>query len=177
MSNSRLYSHYLKEGVSFLRSRFSYSNSMQVPKLVKIVVSSSIKDGHDAEVVSSELKLITGQQPVVTNAKKSIAGFKLRQGMPIGCVVTLRRHMMYNFLDRFVNIALPRVRDFRGLISKQFDGRGNFAFGLKEQLVFPEINYDKVDKIRGMNLVIVTTAKTDAEGKALLEFFNMPFIK
>jgi large subunit ribosomal protein L5 len=181
MYKSRLQEHY--EGVSRkkLQEKFNYTNPMEIPKISKIVVSVGMKDAVSdskvVEIVGNELFQITGQKPIVRAAKKSIASFKLRQGMPIGYKVTLRRHMMYEFLDRFVNIALPRVKDFRGLSSKQFDGRGNFSLGIKEQIVFPEINYDRIDKIRGMNIAIITTAKSDDESLALLETFNFPFAK
>jgi large subunit ribosomal protein L5 len=152
---------------------------MQVPRLEKIVVNmgvgEAVQDSKKAEAAAADLTAITGQHPVVTKAKRSIATFKLRQGMPIGCKVTLRRERMYEFLDRLITVALPRVRDFRGISGRSFDGRGNFALGLKEQLVFPEIDYDRVDATRGMDVVIVTTARTDAEAKALLKAFDMPF--
>ncbi len=163
-----------------LMQQFGYTNPLQVPRLEKIVVNMGVGEGvQDAKNVTAAAKdiaTITGQKPVVTRAKKSIATYKLRENMPIGCKVTLRRERMYEFLDRLVNIALPRVRDFRGLSPKSFDGRGNFALGLKEQLVFPEINYDQVDAVRGMDIVICTTARTDAEAKALLAGFQLPFI-
>lgn len=153
---------------------------MQVPRIEKVVINMGIKDAaSDSKVMDqivAELMLITGQKPVVTKASKSIAAFKLRKGMPIGCKVTLRKKMMYEFLDRLINIALPRGKDFRGLSSKQFDGNGNFAFGLKEHIVFPEIDYDKITTIRGMGIVVVTNAKNNEESKALLEGFNVPFI-
>jgi large subunit ribosomal protein L5 len=152
---------------------------MQVPRLEKIVVNmgvgEAVQDSKKAEAAAADLTAITGQHPVITKAKRSIATFKLRQGMPIGCKVTLRRERMYEFLDRLITVALPRVRDFRGISGRSFDGRGNFALGLKEQLVFPEIDYDRVDATRGMDVVIVTTARTDAEAKALLKAFDMPF--
>ena len=158
---------------------FGYTNPMQVPRLEKIVVNmgvgEAVQDSKKAESAAADLTAITGQHPVVTKAKRSIATFKLRQGMPIGCKVTLRRERMYEFLDRLITVALPRVRDFRGISGRSFDGRGNFALGLKEQLVFPEIDYDRVDATRGMDVVIVTTARTDEEAKALLKGFNMPF--
>ncbi|MBS0235959.1 MAG: 50S ribosomal protein L5 [Proteobacteria bacterium] len=176
---SRLRSMYEKEGKEALQKRFAYKSAMQIPRLSKIIVSIGMKDAiTDSKVIEqvrNELYLITGQKPVVTKAKKSIASFKLREGMPIGCMVTLRRDMMYDFVDRLINIALPRSKDFWGLNPKQFDGRGNFAMGLKEQLIFPEINYDRVDKIRGMSIAIVTTAQTDEEGRELLKIFNFPF--
>jgi large subunit ribosomal protein L5 len=158
---------------------FGYTNPMQVPRLEKIVVNmgvgEAVQDSKKAESAAADLTAITGQHPVVTKAKRSIATFKLRQGMPIGCKVTLRRERMYEFLDRLITVALPRVRDFRGISGRSFDGRGNFALGLKEQLVFPEIDYDRVDATRGMDVVIVTTARTDEEAKALLKAFDMPF--
>lgn len=162
-----------------LQKEFGYSNAMQVPKLEKIVINMGLgeatADSKVIEAATNELTLIAGQKAVVTRAKKSIAGFKLRENQPIGCKVTLRKQRMYEFFDRLVTIAMPRVRDFRGVSGKSFDGRGNYSLGLKEQLVFPEINYDKVDKTRGMDITIVTTAKTDKEAKALLAAFHMPF--
>ena len=162
-----------------LTEEFGYSNNMQVPRLEKIVVNmgvgEAVQDSKKVKTAAEELALITGQRPVITKAKRSIAGFKLREGMPVGCKVTLRRVRMFEFLDRLVTVALPRVRDFRGLSPKSFDGRGNYALGLDEQLVFPEIDYDRVDEMRGMDIVICTTAKTDDEAKALLKGFNMPF--
>jgi large subunit ribosomal protein L5 len=162
-----------------LIKEFGYKNPMQVPRLEKVVVNmgvgEAVQDSKKAEAAAADLTAITGQHPVITKAKRSIATFKLRQGMPIGCKVTLRRARMYEFLDRLINVALPRVRDFRGIPGKSFDGRGNFALGLREQLVFPEIDYDRVDATRGMNVVIVTTARSDAEAKALLKAFDMPF--
>ena len=162
-----------------LTEEFGYSNTMQVPRLEKIVVNmgvgEAVQDSKKVKTAAEELALITGQRPVITKAKRSIAGYKLREGMPVGCKVTLRRGRMYEFLDRLVTVALPRVRDCRGLSPKSFDGRGNYALGLNEQLVFPEIDYDRVDEMRGMDIVICTTAKTDNEAKALLKGFNMPF--
>ena len=162
-----------------LAEEFGYKNSMEVPRLEKIVVNmgvgEAVSDSKKIKSAVTEMALITGQQPVVTKAKKSVATFKLREGMPVGCKVTLRRERMYEFLDRLVTVALPRVRDFRGLSGKSFDGRGNYAMGLKEQIVFPEINYDTVDAIRGMDIIICTSAKTDEEARALLKGFNMPF--
>src|SRR5256885_776363 len=159
--------------------KFGYKNRMEVPRLDKIVINMGVgeatQDKKKVETAAQEMELIAGQKPVVTKAKKSIAQFKLREGMPIGVKVTLRRERMYEFLDRLVTIALPRVRDFRGVSPRSFDGRGNYALGLREQLVFPEIDYDKIDAVRGMDIVIVTTAKTDAEAKALLRGFEMPF--
>jgi large subunit ribosomal protein L5 len=162
-----------------LVERFGYENPMQVPRLEKIVVNmgvgEAVGDQKKVQAAAEELTRIAGQKAVITRAKKSIAGFKLRQGMPIGCKVTLRRDHMYEFLDRLITIALPRVRDFRGVPGKSFDGRGNFAMGLKEQIVFPEIDYDAVDQVRGMDIVICTTAKSDEEARALLKGFDMPF--
>jgi large subunit ribosomal protein L5 len=176
---TRLQEHYDKVVRPALMKEFGYKNPMQVPRLEKIVVNmgvgEAVQDGKKVDAAVGELTAIAGQKPVVTRAKKSIATFKLRENMPIGCKVTLRRQRMYEFLDRLVNIALPRVRDFRGISPKSFDGRGNYALGLKEQLVFPEIDYDQVDSVRGMDIIIVTTAETDAEAKALLRGFDMPF--
>ena len=176
---SRLKEHYETTVKPALIQEFGYKNPLQAPRIEKIVVNmgvgGAVQDSKKIKTATSEMALITGQAPVVTKARNSIATFKLREEMPIGCKVTLRRTRMYEFLDRLVNIALPRVRDFRGIQGKCFDGRGNFSMGLKEQLVFPEINYDEIDEIRGMNIVICTSAKTDAEGKALLKGFNMPF--
>jgi large subunit ribosomal protein L5 len=179
MARARLHEHYETTVHSALMQEFGYKNPMQVPRLEKIVVNmgvgEAVQDSKKAEAAAADLTAITGQHPVITKAKRSIATFKLRQGMPIGCKVTLRRERMYEFLDRLITVALPRVRDFRGISGRSFDGRGNFALGLKEQLVFPEIDYDRVDATRGMDVVIVTTAKTDAEAKALLKAFDMPF--
>jgi large subunit ribosomal protein L5 len=176
---TRLQDHYEKVVRPALVKEFGYTNAMQCPRLEKIVVNmgvgEAVQDGKKVDAAVGDLTLITGQKPIVTRAKKSIATFKLRENMPIGCKVTLRRQRMFEFLDRLVNIALPRVRDFRGVSAKSFDGRGNYALGLKEQLVFPEVDYDKIDQVRGMDIVIVTTAKTDAEAKALLRGFDMPF--
>ncbi|HEX6957652.1 MAG TPA: 50S ribosomal protein L5 [Ferrovibrio sp.] len=162
-----------------LMEKFGYKNPMEVPKIEKIVVNMGVgeaaQDSKKVQAAASELAAITGQKPVMTKARKAIANFKLREGQPIGCKVTLRREHMYEFLDRLINIALPRVRDFRGVPGKSFDGRGNYALGLKEQIIFPEINYDKVDTVRGMDIIICTTAKTDEEAKALLAGFRMPF--
>jgi large subunit ribosomal protein L5 len=175
----RLLKHYLEHSREALQKEFNYTNPMQVPKLEKIVINMGVGeaagDQKKLDAAYAEMTLISGQKPVKTVAKKAIAGFKIRQGLPIGCKVTLRKSRMYEFLDRLVTIALPRVRDFRGITGKGFDGRGNFAMGLKEQIVFPEIAYDKVDAIRGMDIVFVTTAKTDAEAKALLKTFDLPF--
>jgi large subunit ribosomal protein L5 len=175
----RLQEHYNSTLKASLMEEFGYKNSMEVPRLDKIVVNmgvgEAVADSKKIKSAVGEMALITGQQPVVTKAKKSVATFKLREGMPVGCKVTLRRERMYEFLDRLVTIALPRVRDFRGLSGKSFDGRGNYAMGLKEQIVFPEIDYDSVDAIRGMDIIICTTAKTDQEARALLKGFDMPF--
>ncbi|MEE2955216.1 MAG: 50S ribosomal protein L5 [Pseudomonadota bacterium] len=161
-----------------IQSDFNYGNPMEIPKLEKIVVNmgvgEAVIDSKKVDVAANEMSLITGQKPIIIKSKKSVATFKLREGMSVGCKVTLRRDRMYEFLDRLINIALPQVRDFRGLSNKSFDGRGNFALGLKEQIVFPEIDYDAVDEMRGMDIVIVTSAKTDDEAKALLKGFNMP---
>jgi large subunit ribosomal protein L5 len=162
-----------------LMKRFNYKNKMEVPKLEKIVINMGLGEAiQNIKILDSavlELSQITGQKPVITKAKKSIAQFKLRTGMPIGCMVILRKERMYEFFNRLVNVALPRVRDFKGLSGKSFDGRGNYALGIREQLIFPEIHYDKIDKVKGMNIVIVTTAKTDEEGKELLKLLGMPF--
>jgi len=179
MSKARLHELYETTVRPALMQEFGYKNPMQVPRLEKIVVNmgvgEAVQDSKKVEAAANDLAAITGQHPVITKAKRSIATFKLRQGMPIGCKVTLRRERMYEFLDRLITVALPRVRDFRGISGRSFDGRGNFALGLREQLVFPEIDYDRVDANRGMNVVVVTTAKTDAEAKALLRGFDMPF--
>ena len=179
MANPRLKDHYEKAIRPALLSKFSYKNPMQVPKLDKIVVNFGVgkaaADSKKLQAAVNEMTLITGQKPVITKAKKAIANFKLREGQGIGCKVTLRADRMYEFLDRLINIALPRVRDFRGVPAKSFDGRGNYALGLKEQLIFPEIDYDKIEEIRGMDIIICTTARTDEEAKALLAEFQMPF--
>ena len=176
---ARLQEHYTKTVRDALVKEFSYKNAFEVPKLDKIVINmgvgEAVNDRKAVDGAAAELAAITGQKPVITKSRKSIATFKLRDGMAIGAKVTLRRDRMYEFVDRLVNIALPRVRDFRGLNGKSFDGRGNFAMGLKEQIVFPEIDYDKVDQVRGMDIIICTTAKTDAEAKALLRGFDFPF--
>jgi large subunit ribosomal protein L5 len=178
-SMPRLQRRYLEEVRPKLQQEFGYRNPMQVPKLEKIVINMGVGeatgDQKKLDAAVAELAAISGQKPVKTLAKKAIATFKIRKGLPIGCKVTLRRARMYEFLDRLVNIALPRVRDFRGIAGKAFDGRGNFAMGLKEQIVFPEINYDKVESIRGLDIVIVTSARSDAEAKALLKGFDIPF--
>ena len=177
---ARLQEHYTKTVRDALVKEFSYKNAFEVPKLDKIVINMGVGEAvNDRKAVDgavADLTAITGQKPVVTKSRTSIATFKLREGMAIGAKVTLRRDRMYEFVDRLVNIALPRVRDFRGLNGKSFDGRGNFAMGLKEQIVFPEIDYDKVDMVRGMDIIICTTAKTDAEAKALLRGFDFPFV-
>ena len=176
---TRLQEHYEKVVKPALMKEFSYENSLQVPKLEKIVINmgvgEAVNDSKKVQAAIENLTAIAGQKPYVTRSKKAISTFKLRKGMNIGCKVTLRRQRMYEFLDRLVTIALPRVRDFRGVSAKSFDGRGNYALGLKEQIVFQEIDYDKVDEIRGMDIIIVTSAKTDQEGKALLKGFSMPF--
>lgn len=176
----RLKSLYVSTFRAALKEQFGYKNDMQIPRLDKIVlnmgVGEAVKDTKKVKTAAEELSLIAGQKAVVTHAKKSIAGFRVREEMPLGCKVTLRGDRMYEFLDRLITIALPRVRDFRGVKGNSFDGRGNYAMGLKEQFVFPEINFDKVDEVLGMDIIICTTAKTDAEAKALLKQFNMPFI-
>ncbi len=178
---SRLKTMYKDEIVDAMRKKFGNKNIMEVPKLEKIVLNMGVGEAKEnAKVLESAVKdmeTITGQKAVVTKAKHSIANFKIREGMPIGCKVTLRGERMYEFLDRLVNLALPRVRDFRGVNPNSFDGRGNYALGIKEQLIFPEIEYDKIDKVRGMDVIIVTTAKTDEEARELLRLFNMPFAK
>jgi len=176
---ARLKEYYKKEIVPRLTKDFGYKNVMQVPKITKIVVNMGLGEALSnikiLDSASDEIALITGQRPVITRARKSVANFKLREGNPIGCSVTLRREKMYEFLDRLVNVALPRVRDFRGISPKGFDGRGNYTFGIKEQIIFPEISYDKIDKIKGMNITVVTTAKTDEEARSLLKYLGMPF--
>lgn len=178
---SRLEEHYKREVVPALMNKFKYSSIMEVPKIQKIVVNMGVGDAKEnpkfLDSAVEELTIITGQKPIITKARKAIAGFKIRAGMPIGAKVTLRGERMYHFFDRLLNIALPRVRDFRGVSPKAFDGRGNYTLGVKEQLIFPEINYDKVDKVRGMDIVFVTTAKTDEEGRELLKGFGVPFRK
>ncbi len=176
---ARLKELYHKELVPRLMKEFSYKNRMQVPRLGKILVNmglgEAIQNIKILDSATNELMVITGQKPVTTKAKKSIANFKLRKGMSIGCMVTMRENRMYEFFDRLVNVSLPRVRDFRGVSGKSFDGRGNYSLGIKEQIIFPEIDYDKIDKIKGLSINIVTTAKTDEEGKALLGLLGMPF--
>lgn len=176
---ARLKEIYEEKVVPALMKKFNYKNRMQVPRLEKIVINMGLGEAiQNIKILDSavqELSLITGQKPVITKAKKSIAQFKLRAGMPIGVMVTLRKERMYEFFNRLVNVALPRVRDFKGVSGKSFDGRGNYALGIREQLIFPEINYDKIDKVKGMNIIIVTTAKTDEEAKELLRLLGMPF--
>ena len=178
---SRLKEQYQNEIVDALTKKFGYKNIMEVPKLEKVVINMGVGEAKDnAKLLDSavaDLEKITGQKAVICKAKKSVANFKLREGMPIGCNVTLRGEKMYEFVDRLINLALPRVRDFRGVNPNAFDGRGNYALGIKEQLIFPEIEYDKVDKVRGMDVIFVTTAKTDEEARELLAQFNMPFTK
>ena len=178
---SRLKDQYLNEIVPAMVEKFGYKNIMEVPKIDKIVVNMGVGEAKDnAKLLESAVKdmeMITGQKAVTTKAKKAVANFKIREGMPIGCKVTLRGEKMYEFLDRLVNLSLPRVRDFRGVNPNSFDGRGNYALGIKEQLIFPEIEYDKVDKTRGMDIIFTTTAKTDEEARELLRLFNMPFAK
>ena len=178
---SRLKDLYYSEIVDALTKKFGYTNVMQVPKLDKIVLNMGIGEAKEnakiLENAAKDMETITGQKPVLTKAKNSVANFKIREGMPIGCKVTLRGEKMYEFLDRLVNLALPRVRDFRGVNPNSFDGRGNYALGLKEQYIFPEIEYDKIDKVRGMDIIFVTTAETDEEARELLRLFNMPFAK
>jgi large subunit ribosomal protein L5 len=176
---SRLKDIYQAEIIPKLRSDFNYKNVMEVPRIKKIVLNMGLGEAiQNIKILDSaalELNAISGQKSVITKAKKSIATFKLRQGMPIGCMVTLRREKMYEFLDRLMNVSLARVRDFKGVSGKAFDGKGNYTLGIKEQLIFPEINYDSVDKIKGLNITIVTSAKSDEEGKALLKYMGMPF--
>jgi large subunit ribosomal protein L5 len=172
---------YYKECVPALKDEFGYTNPMQVPKIEKVVLNmglgEAVQNPKIVEGAAEELTKIAGQRAVITKAKKSIATFKLREGMPIGCCVTLRGEMMYGFISKLINIALPRVRDFRGLSPKWFDGRGNYSMGIKEQIIFPEIDYDKIDKIKGLNITFVTSAKTDEEGRFLLKLIGMPFRK
>ena len=179
--SSRLKEQYQSEIVEALKKKFEYKNIMEVPKLDKIVINMGVGEAKEnAKVLDSavkDLETITGQKVVLTRAKNSVANFKIREGMPIGCKTTLRGEKMYDFMDRLVNLALPRVRDFRGVSADSFDGRGNYALGVKEQLIFPEIEYDKVEKVRGMDVIVVTTAKTDEEARELLRLFGMPFAK
>ncbi|MGF6366273.1 large subunit ribosomal protein L5 [Aequitasia blattaphilus] len=181
MALSRLKEQYNNEIVDALVKKFDYKNKLEVPKLDKVVVNMGVGEAKDnAKVLESavaDMEKITGQKAVICKAKKSVANFKLREGMPIGCKVTLRGEKMYEFVDRLINLALPRVRDFRGVNPNAFDGRGNYSLGIKEQLIFPEIEYDKVDKVRGMDVIFVTTAKTDEEARELLSQFNMPYTK
>lgn len=176
---TRLQERYEKEVIPALMEKFGYKNIMEVPKLDKVVVNMGVGEAKDnAKVLESamaDMQLITGQKPILTRAKKSIANFKIRENMPIGCKVTLRKNKMYEFADKLMNVALPRVRDFRGISDKSFDGRGNYSLGIKEQLIFPEVEYDKIDKVRGMDIIFVTTAKTDEEARELLRFLGMPF--
>ncbi|KUO49461.1 MAG: 50S ribosomal protein L5 [Sphingomonadales bacterium BRH_c42] len=175
----RLKQMYEDQIVKAMTEKFGYTNRLQVPRLDKITLNMGVGEGSQdkkkVQTAADEMALIAGQKPVITKAKKSIAQFKLREGMPIGCKVTLRRERMYEFLDRLVTIAMPRVRDFRGLNPKSFDGRGNYAMGLKEQIVFPEISYDRIEKVRGMDIIVTTTAKTDEEARELLRLFGFPF--
>ena len=179
--SARLKEQYKTEIVEAMTKKFGYKNIMQVPKLDKIVINMGVGEAKEnakiLEAAVSDMETISGQKAVITKAKKAVANFKIREGMPIGCKVTLRGDKMYEFLDRLVNLALPRVRDFRGVSANSFDGRGNYSLGIKEQLIFPEIEYDKVDKVRGMDIIFVTTAKTDEEARELLTLFNMPFSK
>jgi large subunit ribosomal protein L5 len=176
---ARLKEYYFKEVVPALVKEFNYENKMEIPRIEKIVVNMGLGEAiQNIKILDSavqELSMIVGQHPVITKARRSIASFKLRQGMSIGCRVTLRREKMYEFFDRLVNVALPRIRDFRGISQKSFDGRGNFALGLKEQIIYPEIDYDKIDKVKGMNIAIVTSAKTDDEARQLLKLMGFPF--
>lgn len=176
---TRLHEKYLKEVIPAMIEKFGYKNIMEVPKLEKIVINMGVGEAKEnqkiLEAAVNDLTIIAGQKPILTRAKKSVANFKLREEMAIGCKVTLRKVNMYEFADKLMSIALPRVRDFRGVSSKAFDGRGNYSLGIKEQLIFPEIEYDKIDKVRGMDIVFVTTAKTDEEARELLRFLGMPF--
>jgi large subunit ribosomal protein L5 len=178
---ARLKQVYLDKIKPELKTKFSYKNDMQIPRLDKIVINMGVgenaQDSKKIQGALSDMTLIAGQKPLITRSRKSIAGFKLREDLPIGCKVTLRGQRMYEFLDRLITIAMPRIRDFRGISDRSFDGNGNYAFGVKEQIIFPEINFDKVDTIRGMDIIICTTAKTDEEAKALLDGFKMPFRK
>ncbi len=175
----RMKSLYDDKIIKAMTEKFGYKNAMEVPKIEKITlnmgVGDAVQDKKKVETAAAEMELIAGQKPVITKAKKSIAGFKLREGMPIGCKVTLRRERMYEFLDRLITIAMPRIRDFRGVSAKSFDGRGNYALGLKEQIIFPEINYDRIDQVRGMDVIVTTTARTDDEARELLRLFGFPF--
>ena len=181
MSENRMREFYNNEVVPALIKKFSYKNIMEVPKIDKIVINMGVGEAKDnpkvLESAVADLTTISGQKPIITKAKKSIANFKIREGMPIGCKVTLRGNKMYDFAERLISLSLPRVRDFRGVTANSFDGRGNYALGIKEQLIFPEISYDKIDKVRGMDIIFVTTAKTDEEAKELLTLLGMPFAK
>lgn len=176
---ARLQEHYRDAVVPMLRERFNYRNVMEVPRITKITlnmgVGEAVADKKVMDNAMNDLVLIAGQKPIVTRARKSIAGFKIREGWPIGCKVTLRRERMYEFLDRLINVAIPRIRDFRGLSARSFDGRGNYSLGVREQIIFPEIDYDQIDRLRGLDITITTTARTDEEGRALLGAFNFPF--
>ncbi|MFU0827045.1 MAG: 50S ribosomal protein L5 [Lachnoclostridium sp.] len=178
---TRLKETYMNEIIDSMTKKFGYKNPMEVPKLDKIVINMGVGEAREnsklLDAALKDLEIISGQKPVVTRAKKSVANFKIREGMPIGCKVTLRGDKMYEFADRLINLALPRVRDFRGVNPNAFDGRGNYALGIKEQVIFPEIEYDKIDKVRGMDIIFVTTAKTDEEARELLTLFGMPFKK
>ena len=178
---SRLHDFYTEQVRDSLREKFGYKNGMEIPKLEKIVINIGVGEATEnskaVDAAANDLAAITGQRPMICKAHKSLAAWKIREGMPLGCKVTLRGEKMYEFLDRLINLALPRVRDFRGVNPNAFDGRGNYALGIKEQLIFPEIEYDKVDKVRGMDIIFVTTAKTDEEARELLTQFNMPFAK
>ena len=178
---SRLRDQYENEIKDAMVKKFGYKNVMEIPKLDKVVVNMGVGEAKEnakiLEAAMGDMEIITGQKPIATKSKNSIANFKIREGMPIGCKVTLRGEKMYEFVDRLVNLALPRVRDFRGVNPNAFDGRGNYALGIKEQLIFPEVEYDKIDKVRGMDIIFVTTAKTDEEARELLTLFNMPFAK
>jgi len=178
-AKTRLQAQYIEKIRPAMQKQFGYANPMQVPRLDKIVINMGVgenaQDSKKIQGAIADMTAITGQKPLVTSSRKSIAGFKLREGIPIGCKVTLRGARMYEFLDRLVTIAMPRIRDFRGISERSFDGNGNYSFGIKEQIIFPEINFDKIESIRGMDIIICTTAKNDAEALALLTFFNMPF--
>lgn len=178
---ARLYDKYVSEVAPAMMNKFNYKSTMQIPKIEKVVINMGIAEAKDnakvLESAANDLAIITGQKPLITKVKKSVANFKIREGMNIGCKVTLRREKMYEFLDRLFNVALPRVRDFRGINPDSFDGRGNYAFGIKEQLIFPEIEYEKIDKVRGMDIIFVTTAKTDEEARELLTLMGAPFAK
>lgn len=178
---SRLHDLYVEQIKKSMCEKFGYTNEMEIPKLEKIVINIGVGEATEnskaVDAASSDLAQITGQKPIICKAKKSLASWKIREGMPLGCKVTLRHEKMYEFLDRLINIALPRVRDFRGVSAESFDGRGNYAMGVKEQLIFPEIDYEKIDRIRGMDIIVVTTARTDEEARELLRLFGMPFKK